>query len=136
MLLAFAEDSAGFVAIRQPLLATLVSESRATWPFRAGSGRTSPGMCAGATGGPSSSVVSINDIDVRSLKNLYSANTNSNSNGTSPSPYPGPGTPRDRHQLTERAHSASRHSRCIACAGAHRGRMSADGEAYTVRTGA
>ena len=88
--IAFAKDAAGFVAILQPLWATLPSpEARAarltgaTRPFRAGSGRTSPSMRvvgAGAPGSPGPNVVSISDMDVRALKGLYTPGTNGNSN--------------------------------------------------------
>ena len=88
--IAFAKDAAGFVAILQPLWATLPSpEARAarltgaTRPFRAGSGRTSPStrvVGAGAPGSPGPSLVSISDMDVRVLKGLYTPGTNGNGN--------------------------------------------------------
>jgi hypothetical protein len=105
----FAKDAAGFVAILQPLWATLPSpEARAarltgaTRPFRAGSGRTSPSMRVGAgtPGSPSPNVVSISDMDVRALKSLYnpgngngSANTNGNSGASGGASNSGTGTP-------------------------------------------
>ena len=96
--LAFAKDAAGFVAILQPLWATLPSPearatrlSGATRPFRAGSGRTSP-MGIRTSPGPGS--VSISDMDVRALKSLYSnGNGNGNGNGATSSP----GTPISQH---------------------------------------
>lgn len=75
----FARDAAGFVAILQPLWATLPSPearaarlSSAARPFRAGGGRTSPSLRAvGGPGSPSVNAVSISDMDVRALKTLY-----------------------------------------------------------------
>ncbi|KAF8267438.1 Up-regulated during septation-domain-containing protein, partial [Lactarius quietus] len=108
--LAFAKDASGFVAILQPLWATLPSPearaarlSGATRPlFRAGSGRTSPSMRAGAPGSPGQS---ISDMDVRALKSLYtpgsgsSGNANANGTGTVPrrTPNSGTGTPGSPH---------------------------------------
>jgi hypothetical protein len=73
---AFAKDAAGFVAILQPLWATLPSPearaarlSSAARPFRAGGGRTSPSLRPGV--GPGSPGPSISDLDVRALKTLY-----------------------------------------------------------------
>ena len=64
------------MATLQPLWATLPSpEARATRPFRAGSGRTLPCMRSGCTR-QSRPVVSIRDMEVRTLKSLYSTNTN------------------------------------------------------------
>ena len=74
----FAKDAAGFVAILQPLWATLPSPearaarlSNAARPFRAGNGRTSPNQRMGAPGSPAQNTVSISDMDVRALKSLY-----------------------------------------------------------------
>ena len=75
----FARDAAGFVAVLQPLWATLPSPearaarlSNAARPFRAGNGRTSPNLRLGSPGGsPGPNVVSISDMDVRALKGLY-----------------------------------------------------------------
>ncbi|KAH9023077.1 Up-regulated during septation-domain-containing protein [Lactarius pseudohatsudake] len=86
--IAFAKDAAGFVAILQPLWATLPSPearaarlSGATRPFRAGNGRSSPSLRAA-------------DLDVRALKSLYTPGTNTNGNGASAAPpNSGPGTP-------------------------------------------
>jgi hypothetical protein len=96
--IAFAKDATGFAAILQPLWATLPSpEARAarltgaTRPFRAGSGRTSPSLRAGA-GSPGPNAVSISDMDVRALKSLYAA-SGGGANGTSATPNSGPGTP-------------------------------------------
>ncbi|KAH8989745.1 Up-regulated during septation-domain-containing protein [Lactarius akahatsu] len=96
----FAKDAAGFVAILQPLWATLPSPearaarlSGATRPFRAGNGRSSPSLRAGTPGSPGPS---ISDLDVRALKSLYTpgTNTNGSSNGASAAlPNSGPGTP-------------------------------------------
>lgn len=76
--IAFAKDAAGFVAVLQPLWATLPSPearatrlSGATRPFRAGSGRTSPSRRAGTPGSPGPNPMSISDMDVRALKSLY-----------------------------------------------------------------
>ncbi|KAH9009841.1 Up-regulated during septation-domain-containing protein [Lactarius deliciosus] len=98
--IAFAKDAAGFVAILQPLWATLPSPearasrlSGATRPFRAGNGRSSPSLRAGTPGSPGPS---ISDLDVRALKSLYTpgTNTNGSSNGASAAPpNSGPGTP-------------------------------------------
>ena len=104
--IAFAKDATGFVAILQPLWATLPSPearaarlSGAARPFRAGSGRTSPSLRAGTPNSPGPNV-SISDMDVRALKSLYtpggSGSTNTNGNGSSASaaaPNSGPGTP-------------------------------------------
>lgn len=74
----FAKDAAGFVAILQPLWATLPSPearaarlSNAARPFRAGNGRSSPNLRLGAPGSPAQTTVSISDMDVRALKSLY-----------------------------------------------------------------
>ncbi|KAI9431299.1 Up-regulated during septation-domain-containing protein [Lactarius indigo] len=98
--IAFAKDATGFVAILQPLWATLPSPearaarlSGATRPFRAGSGRTSPSLRAGTPGSPGPS---ISDLDVRALKSLYTpgGNTNGNGNGApAVPPNSGTGTP-------------------------------------------
>ncbi|KAH9022188.1 Up-regulated during septation-domain-containing protein [Lactarius hengduanensis] len=96
--IAFAKDAAGFVAILQPLWATLPSPearaarlSGATRPFRAGNGRSSPSLRAGTPGSPGPS---ISDLDVRALKSLYTPGTNTNGNGASAAPpNSGPGTP-------------------------------------------
>jgi hypothetical protein len=73
--IAFAKDASNFVAILQPLWATLPSPearaarlSNAARPFRAGNGRTSPNL---RTGTPPQNSVSISDMDVRALKSLY-----------------------------------------------------------------
>ena len=107
--IAFAKDAAGFVAILQPLWATLPSPearvsrlSGATRPFRAGSGRTSPSLRAGTPGSPGPNLVSISDMDVRTLKSLYtpgggsSANTNG-SGASAAAPNSGTGTPSSPH---------------------------------------
>ncbi|KAH9055308.1 Up-regulated during septation-domain-containing protein [Lactarius vividus] len=98
--IAFAKDATGFVAILQPLWATLPSPevraarlSGATRPFRAGGGRTSPSLRAGTPGSPGPS---ISDLDVRALKSLYTpgGGTNGTTNGASAAPpNSGPGTP-------------------------------------------
>ena len=74
----FAKDAASFVAILQPLWATLPSPearaarlSNAARPFRAGNGRTSPSLRMGVPGSPAQTTVSISDMDVRALKSLY-----------------------------------------------------------------
>ena len=74
----FAKDAASFVAILQPLWATLPSPearaarlSNAARPFRAGNGRTSPNLRMGVPGSPAQNTVSISDLDVRALKSLY-----------------------------------------------------------------
>ncbi|KAH9174506.1 Up-regulated during septation-domain-containing protein [Lactarius sanguifluus] len=98
--IAFAKDATGFVAILQPLWATLPSPearaarlSGATRPFRAGNGRTSPSLRAGTPGSPGPS---ISDLDVRALKSLYTPGTNTNGSGNGASAAPpnsGSGTP-------------------------------------------
>ena len=74
----FAKDAASFIAVLQPLWATLPSPearvarlSNAARPFRAGNGRTSPSLRVGAPGSPAQTTVSISDMDVRALKSLY-----------------------------------------------------------------
>jgi hypothetical protein len=85
--ISFAKDAAAFVAILQPLWITLPSpEARAARltsaarPFRAGaSGRTSPNLRAGS---PGPSVVSISDMDVRTLKSLYTPGGSGSGSGS------------------------------------------------------
>ena len=86
----FAKDVAGFVAILQPLWATLPSPearaarlSSAARPFRAGNGRTSPNLRMGAPGSPAQTAVSISDMDVRTLKSLYTPGVNGGGSGSS-----------------------------------------------------
>ncbi|KAH9959819.1 Up-regulated during septation-domain-containing protein [Russula dissimulans] len=75
----FARDAAGFVSVLLPIWSILPSPearaarlSSAARPFRAGSGRTSPGARGGGRGSPGPNAVSISDMDVRALKSLYS----------------------------------------------------------------
>jgi len=90
----FTKDAAGFVAILQPLWATLPSPearaarlSNAARPFRAGGGRASPNLRAvGGPGSPSVNAVSISDMDVRALKTLYGS-------GSSPGGQADPASP-------------------------------------------
>ncbi|KAI9464303.1 dehydrase and lipid transport-domain-containing protein [Russula earlei] len=89
----FAKDAAGLVSILQPIWAVLPSPearaarlSSAARPFRAGSGRTSPGgLRTGSPGGSPGPSVSISDMDVRALKSLYTPG----SSGSGPGPSAG-----------------------------------------------